>query len=444
MPTRIFLILLLSSGASGCPYAQNLFISVPKLEALSGSCLLIPCTFKPAPEYEYLLDLTKPVEAIWSKTYPYLGNPIIPMFFHSARTSLTSPMEMVGNLNQKNCTTLFSNINTSHSDTYYFRIENHKFKATGLCESSLQINVRESPWSPKVQVDGTQREQETVTITCSALTPCPNSPPQLTWNLQPKPPQNVSQNSDGTFITSIQHKMTLSEKQHGLEVRCSAAYPVTGGQKRAEGAVSLNVQYSPKNTNVLLSVITSLPVGQAVNLNCSSSAWPPVHSFSWFRVSSQGQQRVHEGQVYNFILNETTQGEYFCQAKNQIGEQNSPAIKVHGAEDKPPLPWKPIVGAGVGLLTLICVAVFIWYLTSKSRAPKEEQTNATHEEVHKEAETVLYGQLVFSKSAPHKSSATVQHAEDPEETVYSQVRVSKAAGSKTPPTEDLYATVNKR
>ncbi|XP_055015399.1 sialoadhesin-like [Boleophthalmus pectinirostris] len=343
METHGFLVLLLCSGALGCKYPRNLNISVPNLEALSGTCLLIPCTFNFPIKYK--LDLTNPVLAIWSKTHPNLGKRIDSVLFHRATTGLTSLMKIIGDLHQKNCTTLFSDINTIHSDQYYFRIENNYFMGTAACDP-LRITVQESPWTPSVHVS--QRKQETVTITCSAPSPCPEAPPKLTWSLQPEPPHSMLQNSDGTFTTSEQHmvqnsdgtfstsvqlQMRLSEQHQGLKVRCSAVYPVKGGQKSADKTISLSVEYSPKNTSVWLSTNTfPLSVGGSVNLSCSSRAWPPVQSFSWFRVTSQGPQRVHEGNVYSLIFNHTTQGEYFCQAKNQVGEQNSPTINLQSED----------------------------------------------------------------------------------------------------------------
>ncbi|XP_055080658.1 sialic acid-binding Ig-like lectin 7 [Periophthalmus magnuspinnatus] len=343
METYEFLILLLCSGTFGCIYPRDLTVSVPNLEALNGSCLLIPCTFSIPNQHEDKIDLSKPVVAIWSDVVPNIGRPADPVFFHSDMTSLTSPMEMIGDLQQKNCTMLFSDINTNHSDDYFLRIENYKYKATAGC-NPLKINVQESAWIPSVQVSGSQREQETVTITCSAPSPCPHSPPELTWSFQPELPHNMLQsfptsvqhmvqNSDGTFHTSVQLQMRLSENYHGLEVRCSAVYPVKEGHKTAHGNITVRIEHSPMNTSAQLCMNTFPPsVGQSVDLRCSCRAWPPVQSFTWFRVTSQGPQRVYEGQVYSLIFNHTTQGEYFCQAQNQVGKQNSSTIKLQPEE----------------------------------------------------------------------------------------------------------------
>ncbi|KAK7922325.1 hypothetical protein WMY93_009227 [Mugilogobius chulae] len=281
-------------------------------------------------------------------------------FFNSAMPSLRSPMKMIGDLKRQNCTTLFSDINTTHSDKYYFRVENEQFRSTDMCDF-LQINVQDSAWKPSVHLSGVKKEHQTVSINCSALTPCPHSPPKLTWNLQQEPPQNLVQTPDGTFSTSIQHSLTLSDKHHGLEVICAAVYPGTGGHRRAQATLPLSVDYSPKDTSLWLKANPSLSVGEKVNMSCSSRAWPPVHSFSWFRVSSQGPQRVYGGQIYSFIFNSTTQGEYFCQAKNQVGQQNSPTIKLQTEDANTGIgPYTVLKICGVAvlftaLLLILCV-----------------------------------------------------------------------------------------
>ncbi len=106
----------------------------------------------------------------------------------------------------------------------------------------LILFCADSPWSPSVQVSGPQRENESVTITCSAPTPCPHSPPKLSLNLHQHPPHTTVSNTDGTFTTSIQQKMTLSDRHDGLQVNCAAVYPVDGGEKRADSSVSLRVE----------------------------------------------------------------------------------------------------------------------------------------------------------------------------------------------------------
>uniref|UniRef100_A0AAV2MGU8 Ig-like domain-containing protein n=1 Tax=Knipowitschia caucasica TaxID=637954 RepID=A0AAV2MGU8_KNICA len=152
-------------------------------------------------------------------------------------------MTLTGDLRQRNCTTLFTEIHTSHSDKYYLRIENQGFKSTATCDP-LQIHVRDSAWRPSVQISGSLREQQTVVISCSALTPCPDAPPVLSWSLQQTPAHSLLPNPDGTVNSIIQQSLLLSEEHHGLELLCSALYPVRGGYKEAKTTMTLTVDHS--------------------------------------------------------------------------------------------------------------------------------------------------------------------------------------------------------
>ncbi|MEQ2256677.1 hypothetical protein ILYODFUR_026476 [Ilyodon furcidens] len=156
-----------------------------------------------------------------------------------------------------------------YKDRYFFRVENGPFIATA-CDDSLQINVTDSPWSPSINISGDDlKEHQSVTITCSALTPCPHSPPELTWNLQQDSHRQTEKNTDGTFTTKIQENITLSDTHDGYNIRCSARYPVNGGNKTAETNVTLSVSYAPRNTSASIRPSGLVSAGSWVELNCS-------------------------------------------------------------------------------------------------------------------------------------------------------------------------------
>ncbi|KAK5616598.1 hypothetical protein CRENBAI_005219 [Crenichthys baileyi] len=184
----------------------------------------------------------------------------------------------------------------------------------------------DSPWSPSISISGGDlKEHQSVTITCSALTPCPHSPPELTWNLQQDSHRQTETNTDGTFTTKIQENITLSDTHDGYNIRCSARYPVNGGNKAAETAVTLSVSYAPKDTSASISPSGFVSAGSWVELNCSSRSKPPA-SFTWFRNSKHGAINVSVGQVYSF--NVTEGGEFYCVATNDLGHQRSSVILV--------------------------------------------------------------------------------------------------------------------
>uniref|UniRef100_UPI0037E88404 vascular cell adhesion protein 1-like n=1 Tax=Semicossyphus pulcher TaxID=241346 RepID=UPI0037E88404 len=306
---------------------SHFFVTTPKkMKALSGSCLQIPCSFRAEPETDF--NSTRETFGVWIKSDSNLNNAI----HNSSERVNPYPMKITGNLKEKNCTTLFYNLNTTYTDKYYFRIINWPFVATAVCDP-LQITIKDSPRSPSIEISGDLKEKESVTITCSAFTPCPHSPPKLTWNLQQHSHNNMEENTEGIFTTKIQETITLSDKHDGYNITCSAKYPVNEGKdpKTAEETKTLSVSYAPKNTSVSISPSGLVSAGEQVNLTCSSRAKPPVSHFIWFKISKDGPMIVSEGEFYSFTV--TDGGVYYCVALNDLGNQTSFWINLNDAGD---------------------------------------------------------------------------------------------------------------
>ncbi|XP_026218074.1 sialoadhesin-like isoform X2 [Anabas testudineus] len=445
-------VLFVSGALAACPREADLFITAPqKMEALSGSCLQIPCNFSAASKMEF--NNLKTTFGVWIKTDPKFGNDPNNVIFNSSKTVNIYPMNITGNLSQTNCTTLFSNLTTTYTDTYYFRIENWPFRATASCDP-LQINVTDS-LSPTIKISKVNlTEKESVTISCSAFTPCPHSPPKLTWSLQQDPHNNREENTDGTFTTQIQETITLSDKHDGYNISCSATYPVNEGRdvRTAETQETLSVSYAPKDTSASISPSGLVSAGSWVNLTCSSRAKPPVSSFTWFKISTDGDKTVSEGDFYR--LNVTDGGVYYCVATNQLGNQTSPQIHLNievFVETKQLLQWETVVGGIIGIIVLICVVVAIWYkwLRSRHQSPLKQCQDPSLQDraTTTEEETIYYGEINLSSLRPEPSSYPVHHSEQQQDTVYAEVKVSKTAKSSTPTAdgpEDLYAQVKKK
>ncbi|MEQ2291836.1 hypothetical protein AMECASPLE_016946 [Ameca splendens] len=117
----------------------DLIITAPNnIEALNGSCLQIPCTYNTT---DKTFDSSRPINGLWMKGgVNFASNPNI-VIFNSSKSVNIYQLEMIGNLTEKNCTTLFPDLNTSYTDRYFFRVENEPFKATA-CADSLQITVK--------------------------------------------------------------------------------------------------------------------------------------------------------------------------------------------------------------------------------------------------------------------------------------------------------------
>uniref|UniRef100_UPI0037E9441D vascular cell adhesion protein 1-like n=1 Tax=Semicossyphus pulcher TaxID=241346 RepID=UPI0037E9441D len=363
----------LSDAMTDCPDKSHLFVSTPKkMDALSGSCLQIPCSFRAEPETGFIS--TRETFGVWIKSDINLNNVI----YNSSGTVNTYPMKITGNLKEKNCTTLFYNLTTTYTNKYYFRIINWPFIATAVCDP-LQITIEDSPRSPSIEISGDLKEKESVTITCSAFTPCPHSPPKLTWNLQQHSHNNMEENTDGNFTTKIQETITLSDKHDGYNITCSAKYPVNEGKdvKTAEETKTLSVSYAPKNTSVSISPSGLVSAGEQVNLTCSSRAKPVSH-FIWFKISKDGPMNVSEGEFYSFTV--TDGGVHYCVALNDLGYQTSSGINLNDAGDPE---FRVVVYVTMKILgiVMLCSTIIIfeyWFRSRCCNKPEKEAVEADY------------------------------------------------------------------
>uniref|UniRef100_A0AAQ5X1F3 Ig-like domain-containing protein n=1 Tax=Amphiprion ocellaris TaxID=80972 RepID=A0AAQ5X1F3_AMPOC len=434
-----------SFGAlADCSKTPSLFITAPKkIEALSGSCLLIPCNFRVAEGWNF--NTTRRTFGVWIKDdSSFLNNPKN-VIFNSSGTVTTYPMEITGNLSQRNCTTLFSNLNTNHTDTYFFRIENEQFKATASCDH-LQIEVNDSPWRPRMNISGELKEKKSVTISCSAFTPCPHSPPQLTWNLQQNSHSQIEENTDGTFTAKIQQSITLSDSHDGFNISCSATYPVDEGKpgKTKETQQILSVTYAPKETSASISPSGLVLAGSWVNLTCSSRANPPVSNFFWFLKTKDGPMKVAEGYLHRLKMTNMTES-YFCVATNDLGHETSLEIHLRISENGQPSSLGAVVGGITGVIVLMCVVFILWRLKSTCSTSHQVQNTLLQEQTRTaENEGIHYGVIDFSKLRPGPSSDSMKDNRQQTDVIYSQVKVCKSSTQTADGPECIYAQVKKK
>ncbi|XP_035981441.1 myelin-associated glycoprotein-like [Fundulus heteroclitus] len=408
-----------------------LHITAPKkIEALSGSCLQISCNFNTVHK---TFNSSTTVYGIWMKNTTKFGSSPNVVIFNSSGSVNTFSLKIIGNLTERNCTTLFPDLKTSFTDRYFFRVENGDYRGTA-CADPVNITVKDSPWSPSINIPADLKEHQSVTISCSALTPCPHSPPELTWNLQQDSHRQTEKNTEGTFTTKIQETITLSDTHDGYNISCSATYPVNGGNKTAETEVTLSVSYAPKDTSASISPSGLVSAGSWVELSCSSRAKPPA-SFTWFRNSTEGARKVASGDFYSFRVTEG--GEYYCVATNYLGDQTSSVILLSGGA-KGFLYWASII---IGVFFFICLVLSVWCFKSRRSTPQQIQSQTCEEDAVQMAaseteEELHYGDMTFLQRRPEASSVSVQDGGQ-QESVYAQVKVSADSP------EDLYARVKK-
>ena len=128
----------IAGGVGSCP--EVFHASMPnKMEALRDTCLQIPCSFDSVPSNR--IDKSQPILGAWIKSNPYFGKHPENVVFHSNNQDNKYPISIIGNMSEYNCTTVFTNMNSSYADVYYFRVESTSFRATDSC-NPLKITVK--------------------------------------------------------------------------------------------------------------------------------------------------------------------------------------------------------------------------------------------------------------------------------------------------------------
>ncbi|KAJ8413240.1 hypothetical protein AAFF_G00092360 [Aldrovandia affinis] len=340
--------------------------SMPQhIKALSGSCVLIPCTFN-IPD-EKTDEMKKPVHGVWIKHLSQFNHVDSTVVFNSSMTHNNGKLEgeIIGELLEKNCTTVLNNFPEDYTDKYYFRIET-LFLAT-FATTPVNIIVTASPQKPRITESSELIEDTTVDLTCSAAAPCPKLLPVLTWTPSLGETQNrLLEDSDKIKSVSSTLTFTPSHLHHGTKISCSAKYSLhkERGYKEAETTITLNVLFSPKDTKASISSSGPVLNGSPVTLTCSSRANPPVSRFTWFRVTHNHTTQEGSGQTLTFNLSSGDVSRYYCEAENQRGKQTSPQVQVSVEGLEKPSGLQAIGGVigALGVLLPCALLLLFWRL----------------------------------------------------------------------------------
>ncbi|XP_061097764.1 B-cell receptor CD22-like isoform X2 [Conger conger] len=364
------------------------------IEALSGSCVLIPCRFE-MPEYnsyygspyDYLLKrYPDSVTGLWRKDRTTVFD---------SRSQSESHLKgmMTGNLLQKRCTTVLENL-----PKYY-----------------------NSPPKPKLTTEKVEvMEGTSVSLSCSAAAPCPKLPPNLTWT--PRLSDSVDQlqeNEDNTTSVSSDLTFTASHLHHRQKITCRALYTLQqgGNQRMSEASLTLKVRYPPKKTSVSVSPSGSVLEGSSVILTCSSKARPTVQNYTWYRVNGTEMNTVGNGQNLTFNVTESSGSEqYYCEAQNEHGKENSTAVQL--GVNYPPKKTSVSVSPSGSVLegssvTLTC--------RSKARPPVQNYTwyrvNGTEMNTVGTGQNLTFNVTESSGSEQHYCEAQNEHGKENSTTV---------------------------
>nr|XP_057908173.1 sialic acid-binding Ig-like lectin 13 isoform X2 [Doryrhamphus excisus]XP_057908174.1 sialic acid-binding Ig-like lectin 13 isoform X2 [Doryrhamphus excisus] len=293
---------------------------------------------------------------------------------------------LTGRLDQQNCTMMYNNTVTQHSGAYFLQLYNHVTVVGKQCEP-VYIQVEEQPWQPTIHIPVVElKVNKPITISCSAFTPCPASPPVVKWRHTSNNQQHLEQLPDGTFMTKLQDTLVLTEKYNGYILECSSVYYVHGRQEQTNSSVTLNVLFAPKDTKVLVSPSGPVLFGTYVVMNCSSRA-NPASNFTWW-VKEEGGTYTPMADGECTTWNVTKQEEIYCVAANSVGQQASRKIRLE-ITGQPGDYTRLIVGGIVVFIVFVAlVLVYTWW----SRRSRSWSLRPAKKEAPKDITMVAFNQ----------------------------------------------------
>ncbi|XP_035282743.1 B-cell receptor CD22-like isoform X5 [Anguilla anguilla] len=313
-----------------------------------------------------------------------------------------------------------TNIVSEDSGQYYCEARNQNGAENS---SAVTIDVQYAPKNTSISVSpsGEIMAGSSVTLTCSSDA---NPPVQrYTWFKNNRAVASWTGSGLNHTITNI---VSEDSGQYYCETRNQH------GTQNSSAAVTIDVQFAPKDTSVSVSPSGEIVEGRSVNLTCSSDAKPPVQRYTWFKKNDTGVWQAGSGQSLNFSnFRSWNRGQYYCEAQNRHGAQNSTGLTVSYAavaNYKHDLAY--IITGTCALAALLIVIVLA--VCRRCHSVKEAKLNT---EILQDAACAVYanvpgrtastappGKTVPGKEEAEHSNVQRPHSQDQEEVQYASVQ----------------------
>ncbi|XP_044064293.1 sialoadhesin isoform X2 [Siniperca chuatsi] len=304
--------------------------SVPdRIQALVGSCVVIPCSFTPLAPH----PLRGRKEKVDVRMRYRGGGHIFPLrsiaFNSEDRDQVSRDFQgrtsLFGRIADGDCSVKIERISNDDSRVFEIALKRGDDLLWGKPRSFI-LDVVDTPQAPVISGMLSATEGQQVTLNCSVSYHCPSRPPTLRWSWDRGAQLNSTEPEEVQTLHPEPHRLMLLVSlsfivSHKVKprLRCEVSYP---GAKTLATSEDLHVTFPPKDVMVQVQSLTVQEGGNAL-LVCSCKADPPVTAYRW-SYSQHGrtvhlQQRTHTVRVFNVTRDMRVR----CSAQNVIGRGES-------------------------------------------------------------------------------------------------------------------------
>ncbi|CAH2318625.1 B-cell receptor CD22-like [Pelobates cultripes] len=288
------------------------------IQALSGSCVEIPCSFT------YKEDDVD-FNLIWFMyhiiSYPQIFNKRMPSAVEPEYKGQTS---MVGN-KTNSCSLRIDNVQSS--EYYYPGIDKdiNSYKVND--GKRISVEVSDLFFMPAIKGADDIQEGKTISIYCSVTHTCASSPPSLEWNKAGHPISVRHEDiSGGYWRVQSEIRYSPSYQDHNTSLGCTATFQ---NGKRFYQYTILNIKFPPQNMNIHVLDKDEMREGDNVTLQCITRANPAPSSYEWYKVQKNSTAKLKEIAEKLQILNvNLDNNKYYCSVRNELGTGNSSIIEL--------------------------------------------------------------------------------------------------------------------
>ncbi|XP_072317097.1 sialic acid-binding Ig-like lectin 5 [Eucyclogobius newberryi] len=303
----------------------------PRVPALAGSCVVIPCSFAPS-----AAPLGGRKERMDVRVRFRGGGHLFPLrstaFNSEDRDQVSRDFQgrssLVGQTSEGDCSVRISRVNRDDLRVFEIALKRGGDLLWGK-PRTFSLEVTDRPNAPVIGGISAFTEGQLVTLNCSVDFSCVSKPPSLIWSWDRGAQLNSTEPRGQLTLFPQPHRPVLvstlsftATHQVQPRVRCEAKYP---GGKNAAALKDLHVTFSPKDVRVHVQTLSVHEGGSAL-VSCSCKADPPASEYHWSYVQHGLSVHLHQKTHTVRLHNVTRDTRVRCSALNLIGQGESPPL----------------------------------------------------------------------------------------------------------------------